>query len=277
MQIILAFAAWGTLFSLLTGLPAKPDATKPDVKLPDQAKLQGYLERCEKAVGASWLIKTQYNIARGSAFDSDEKGVGQVMLLRLPGMPEVFWQSETMADRRRSFTKVYVGQCRLILAHGAIKASAFAIDLRIARLGCLRTEDRFWGKNVPYVLVKGSIGSYDFLFHDGDIFFVNPDVLGIFDKIVQQVLVFIRSRGPVGLLLCMETKQAHKRFEIKLTKDDENYIYVEVFPKSRDDTADFAKAQIVIDKSTFLPRRLWYAESNRDTNTFNFTQMLTRP
>jgi hypothetical protein len=33
----------------------------------------------------------------------------------------------------------------------------------------------------------------------------------------------------------------------------------------------------VIDRATFLPVRLWYAEPNHDTSVFHFIRVLTAP
>jgi hypothetical protein len=56
----------------------------------------------------------------------------------------------------------------------------------------------------------------------------------------------------------------------KASDDSENddFIYLEVMPRQQKDKADFVRAQIVFERKTFLPKRVWYAEANRDTTTF---------
>jgi TIGR03009 family protein len=71
----------------------------------------------------------------------------------------------------------------------------------------------------------------------------------------------------------MKADDARKRYEIKLTKDDENYIYLEIVPRQPKDKQDFIRAQIVFDRKTFLPKRVWYAEANHDTTTFSLTNI----
>jgi len=71
----------------------------------------------------------------------------------------------------------------------------------------------------------------------------------------------------------MKAADAKKRYDIKLTKEDPNWIYLEVMPRLQKDKADFIRAQIVFDRSTFLPKRIWYAEANKDTTTFLLTKI----
>jgi TIGR03009 family protein len=71
----------------------------------------------------------------------------------------------------------------------------------------------------------------------------------------------------------MKAADAKKRYEIKLTKENDDFIYLEVFPRLQKDKADFVRAQIVFDRKTFLPKRVWYAEANRDTTTFLLTKI----
>jgi TIGR03009 family protein len=71
----------------------------------------------------------------------------------------------------------------------------------------------------------------------------------------------------------MKTADAKKRYDIKLTKVDADYIYLEIFPRLQKDKTEFIRAQIVINRSNFLPARVWYVEPNRDTITFEVVKI----
>jgi len=79
------------------------------------------------------------------------------------------------------------------------------------------------------------------------------------------------------MLLSFEAKQAQQRFQTRLTKEDDHYVYVEMFPGNPDDKRDFTRAQVVIDKATYLPRRLWYAVSDGTSNLYDITRIITKP
>jgi len=66
----------------------------------------------------------------------------------------------------------------------------------------------------------------------------------------------------LAFIFGMAAKQARERYELKLTKEDQWYIYVEVQPRNNEDKADFQKARLVLNKDTFLPRQLWFEQPN---------------
>jgi TIGR03009 family protein len=58
---------------------------------------------------------------------------------------------------------------------------------------------------------------------------------------------------------------ARQRYDLKLAREDDYYIYVDVTPKSPQDKADFVRAQLVLNKDSFLPRQLWFEQANGNT------------
>ena len=66
----------------------------------------------------------------------------------------------------------------------------------------------------------------------------------------------------VAFLFGMKAEQAKKRYTLSLFKEDKNYVYVDVVPRLEVDKADFEKARIILDKETFLPRKLWFQHPN---------------
>lgn len=69
----------------------------------------------------------------------------------------------------------------------------------------------------------------------------------------------------LSLLFGMKAEEAKKRYELKLEKEDSYYIYVNITPRSAADKADFQTARLVLNKSNYLPRQLWFEHANRST------------
>jgi TIGR03009 family protein len=67
----------------------------------------------------------------------------------------------------------------------------------------------------------------------------------------------------LSLLFGMKAEEAKKRYELKLAKEDTYYIYVDITPLSAADKADFQRARLVLNKSNYLPRQLWFEHANR--------------
>ncbi|MHB1422145.1 MAG: TIGR03009 domain-containing protein [Gemmataceae bacterium] len=69
----------------------------------------------------------------------------------------------------------------------------------------------------------------------------------------------------LSLLFGMKAADAKQRYELKLVKEDTYYIYVDIAPRSPTDRADFQRARMVLNKTTYLPRQLWFEHANRST------------
>ena len=70
------------------------------------------------------------------------------------------------------------------------------------------------------------------------------------------------------------------RYDLKLASDashpngeDKYYIYVDVLPKMAADKADFQRAQLVLNKENFLPRRLWFEAPNKSEILWDITSI----
>ena len=70
------------------------------------------------------------------------------------------------------------------------------------------------------------------------------------------------------------------RFDLKLADDpqhpkgeDKYYIYVDVYPKAAADKADFQRAQLVLNKDNYLPRRLWFETPNKSEILWDITNI----
>jgi TIGR03009 family protein len=72
----------------------------------------------------------------------------------------------------------------------------------------------------------------------------------------------------LAFLFGMRAQEAKRRYELKLTKQDQHYFYIDVLPRLPQDKADFAKAQVVLNRGSFLPRMLWF-EQNGSTTTWD--------
>ncbi len=70
------------------------------------------------------------------------------------------------------------------------------------------------------------------------------------------------------------------RYDLRLSTDaphptgeDKFYIYVDVYPKTAGDKADFQRAQLVLNKDNFLPRRLWFETPNKSEILWDITEI----
>jgi len=66
----------------------------------------------------------------------------------------------------------------------------------------------------------------------------------------------------LSFLFGMKAEEAKSRYDLKVVKDDNFYIYLEVLPRTPADKADFQKAQLAFTRSTMLPRLLIFMEPN---------------
>ena len=66
----------------------------------------------------------------------------------------------------------------------------------------------------------------------------------------------------LGFLFGMKAVDAKKNYDLKLYKVDAYYVYIDVAPKTAAGKADFTRARMVLDKTTYMPRQLWFEEAN---------------
>jgi TIGR03009 family protein len=61
----------------------------------------------------------------------------------------------------------------------------------------------------------------------------------------------------------LRADEAKQRYSLTLTKTDKDFIYIDILPRFARDKEDFERAQIVLNKANFVPRRLWYRQPNK--------------
>lgn len=66
----------------------------------------------------------------------------------------------------------------------------------------------------------------------------------------------------LGFLFGMKADEAKRRYTLSLAKEDTWYIYVDIVPRTAADRADFARARLVLNKDSYLPRQLWFEHAN---------------
>jgi TIGR03009 family protein len=94
----------------------------------------------------------------------------------------------------------------------------------------------------------------------------------------------IQSKGAGGndenflsFLFGMKAEEAKKRYDLKLAKEDQYYLYIDIVAKNEADKVDFARAQLVLIKGSFLPRRLWFEQPNGDEVTWDLPKTQLNP
>jgi TIGR03009 family protein len=73
----------------------------------------------------------------------------------------------------------------------------------------------------------------------------------------------------LSLLFGMKAEDAKRRYNLKLAKEDQYYIYVDIAPRLAADRADFQRARLVLSKANFLPRQLWFEHANGNEVTWD--------
>jgi TIGR03009 family protein len=68
----------------------------------------------------------------------------------------------------------------------------------------------------------------------------------------------------LSFMFGMKAEEAKRRYDLKMTKETPDYIYIEITPRFPQDKADFARARLVLNKDSFLPRQLWFEQPNKD-------------
>ena len=63
----------------------------------------------------------------------------------------------------------------------------------------------------------------------------------------------------LSFLFGMKADEARRRYDLRLVKEDQWYIYIEIHPRFSADKADFQRARLVLNSQTYLPRQLWFA------------------
>lgn len=80
----------------------------------------------------------------------------------------------------------------------------------------------------------------------------------------------------LSFLFGMKAVQAKQRYQLRYIpppKNDKWYYYVEIRPKNRQDRADFTRARLVLLRSNFMPRQLWFEQPNGSEVTWDFTNI----
>ncbi len=79
--------------------------------------------------------------------------------------------------------------------------------------------------------------------------------------------------GFLSFLFGMKAEEAKRRYDLKLVKEDQWWIYLEIIPRLPADKADFQKARLVLSASTFLPRELWFQQPNGNEVKWDMPQL----
>jgi TIGR03009 family protein len=73
----------------------------------------------------------------------------------------------------------------------------------------------------------------------------------------------------LSFLFGMKVEDAKKHYDMKVSREDAYYYYIDVFPRTKEDRKDFVQAELVLSKTNFLPRQLWFKEVNEKETTWD--------
>jgi TIGR03009 family protein len=80
----------------------------------------------------------------------------------------------------------------------------------------------------------------------------------------------------LAFLFGMKAAQAKFRYNLKYVPpppNDKYYYFIEIAPKNVADKADFSRARLVVLRSNFMPRQLWFEEPNGNETTWDFPRI----
>src|SRR5262249_18421468 len=77
----------------------------------------------------------------------------------------------------------------------------------------------------------------------------------------------------LSFLFGMKAEEAKRRYDLRLEKQDQHWIYIRVYPRFDQDKVDFQEAQVVLGGESFLPRRLWFLEPNGNEVTWDIPRI----
>jgi len=77
----------------------------------------------------------------------------------------------------------------------------------------------------------------------------------------------------LSFLFGMKAEEAKKRYDMRLVKEDQHYIYIEILPKVAADKADFQKARLILSAANFLPRQVWFEQPNGNEITWDIPKL----
>jgi TIGR03009 family protein len=81
----------------------------------------------------------------------------------------------------------------------------------------------------------------------------------------------------LSFLFGMKAAEAKRRYQLTYVPpaaNDKWYYYLKIVPVAVADKADFTEARLVLSNSTFLPRQLWFRQSNGNEVTWDFPKVI---
>ncbi len=81
--------------------------------------------------------------------------------------------------------------------------------------------------------------------------------------------------GFLSFIFGMKAEEVKKRYDLRLHKDDDNFIYIYIYPRLPGDKADFQRAELVLNAKTMMPRRLWFEQPNKNEITWDLPRVTT--
>jgi TIGR03009 family protein len=80
----------------------------------------------------------------------------------------------------------------------------------------------------------------------------------------------------LSFLFGMKAADAKARYELTLLQppaNDKWYYYILIKPKNKADQKDFSRARLVLNRTTFMPRQLWFEDPQKNEVTWDFVKL----
>src|SRR5262249_10343160 len=77
----------------------------------------------------------------------------------------------------------------------------------------------------------------------------------------------------LSFLFGMKAEEAKRRYDMRLVKEHQWYVYIEVLTRFAADKQDFQKARLILNQGSFLPRQVWFEQPNGNEITWDIPKL----
>lgn len=81
--------------------------------------------------------------------------------------------------------------------------------------------------------------------------------------------------GPLPFLFATEPEKAKQRYKFEIVEESEGTVRAKILPRLEEDQRDFVEAEVVLDTSNYMPKKIKILESNKQEVTFEITNIWT--
>jgi TIGR03009 family protein len=92
-------------------------------------------------------------------------------------------------------------------------------------------------------------------------------------KFVRRGFEMLMLTPPFPFSPFVKVEESKRLYQLKLVKEDQWYLYIEVQPRTREAKDDLQRARVVLAKPTYLPRQVWFELPNGNEVTWDIPRI----